>query len=181
MLVVNLFGAPGAGKSTLALLVAGLCKVHLPEYSVECPNEIAKLKIYDESLKALSCQLYIAGLQHWQIARCSGHADIVVCDSPVLLSAVYATETKDGVPPGFEETCMFYHKRFESINYFVVRAAVFENKARIHTEDDETRLAGKISNLLNRHNIRYFSAKASVGEALRIVDDIKRVKDKWTT
>lgn len=169
MLVVNLFGAPGAGKSTLALIVAGLLKSEHPGLTVECPDEIAKLVVYDESPKALRCQIYIAGRQFWQVARCEGHADIVVCDSPILLSPVYGTEHGQTVPPSFFDVCAHYHAAFPSLNYFVMRTHQFETRARVHDASDELRLGNKISEALYRAKVPFKTTSSSFAEAQRIV------------
>lgn len=136
MLVVNLFGAPSSGKSTLALLVGGILKTQYPTICTEVPDEIAKLIAYDDSTKALKCQLYVAGKQFWQIARCDGHADVVVCDSPLLLSAVYGRLHGQNVPEQFAWTLKHFHDQYESLNYFVLRDHEFETKARVHTEQE---------------------------------------------
>lgn len=174
MLVINLFGAPGAGKSTLALLVAGLLKSKHSDLTVECPDEIAKLAVYDESHKALRCQLYIAGRQFWQVARCEGHADIVVCDSPILLSPVYGTEYGQRVPPSFFDVCAYYHAAFPSLNYYVMRTHPFEKRARVHDESDERRLEDKISEALYRAKAPFRTTVSSFVEAERIAAEAAR-------
>lgn len=165
MLVVNLFGAPGAGKSTLALLVASVLKTEHADLTTECPDEIAKLFVYEESHKALGCQLYIAGRQQWQIARCEGHADIVVCDGPVLLSTVYAGEDGKKVPPGFDQVCEFYHNQFPSSNWLVKRRHAFESRARIHGEEDEPRLHKKITEVMDSVIRNYNGTYSSPAQA----------------
>jgi energy-coupling factor transporter ATP-binding protein EcfA2 len=167
MLVVNLFGAPGAGKSTLALLVAGILKTKYPEFSTECPDEIAKLAVYDEAHKALRCQIYIAGRQHWQIARCEGHADIVVCDSPILLSPVYGED----LPAAFFDVCVHYHNMYPSLNYFVTRRHAFESKARVHGEIDEAPISAKIEDTLKRGGVVYRETVSMIAEAYTIADE----------
>lgn len=145
---MNLFGAPGAGKSSLALLISAYIKMRFPQFTVECPNEIAKMVYYDEAPKALKCQLYIAGLQQWQIERCEGHVDIVVCDSPVLLSSVYGDDTGQALPPSFHEICRHYHNKYPTLNYFIKRTHPFEEEGRFHKEADETRLMMRIREAL---------------------------------
>lgn len=55
MLVVNLFGGPGSGKSALSFLLGGLLKTQHPDLCTEVPNETAKLLVYDEAHKAFGC------------------------------------------------------------------------------------------------------------------------------
>ena len=170
MLVVNLFGAPGAGKSSLALLVSGLLKTSYPEFSVECPDEFAKTIVYDEAHKALSCQLYIAGRQQWQIARCEGHADIVVCDSPVLMSWVYGSENGNKVPPEFFDVCRFYHSKYDTLNFLLFRDHEFDRRGRIHTHDDELRINTKILDTLKAARVPVIIVKSDVTWAAKIAD-----------
>lgn len=169
MLVVNLFGAAGAGKSTLALLVAGILKTEYPHLTTECPDEFPKLLVYDEAHKAFGCQIYIAGRQQWQVARCAGHADIVVCDSPVLLSAVYGADTGQNLPEAFTEVCKHYHHTYPSLNYFVTRKHPFEARARLHTEGDEDRIGTAIRRVLDF--VDYEEAHSTWEDARRIAFD----------
>jgi len=149
VLVINLFGAPGAGKSSLAFLISAYLKMHYSDLSVECPNEIAKMVCYDEAPKALKCQMYIAGLQQWQIERCEGYVDIVVCDSPVLLSPMYAEEGGQNLPESFTEVCRHYHDKYPSLNYFVMRTHPYDTRARFHSEEDSKRIALKIAGIVS--------------------------------
>jgi nicotinamide riboside kinase len=168
MLVINLFGAPGSGKSTLALLVAGFLKTRWPRFTVECPNEVAKMLVYDESLKALGCDIYIAGNQYWQVARCAGHADIVVCDSPILMSPVYASESANPMPTEYNVVCKALHDRYVSLNYFIHRNHAFETRARVHDEIEANRLSDKIEDQLYRHGVQYINTHSTELNALKI-------------
>lgn len=170
-MVVNLFGAPGSGKSTLALLTAGYLKVFHPDLTVECPDEIAKTKVYDEATKVLGCQIYTAGRQFWQVARCEGHADIVVCDSPILLSAVYGEMLEQPTPTSFRDVCLHYHTKHRSLNYFMVRQHRFESRARIHDETQAEAIAERIKAHLTFAKIPHEDVSSSVDTALTIAQD----------
>jgi energy-coupling factor transporter ATP-binding protein EcfA2 len=168
MLVVNLFGAPSSGKSTLALLVAGVLKTKYPHLTTECPDEIAKMAVYDGALKGFGCQIYVAGQQQWQVARCEGHADIVVCDSPIMLSWVYGTDQKQIVPNSFFDVARFYHNAFPSLNFHVKRNHAFETKARMHNESDAARLDASILKMLRTAEITAFPVTSTIEDAKRI-------------
>lgn len=181
MHIVNLFGAPSAGKSTLAMLVAGFLKTRHPQFTVEFPFEFTKGVVYDESPKALNCQLYITGCQWWQIARCEGHADIVVCDSPILLAAVYGRLCSPPMPPEWDVICKRHHDHYPSTNFFVERDHDFESKARAHTEEESDEIATSIKNTLDTYGVKFRTVTSSEGAACRIAGQIanklNRLKD----
>ena len=80
-LVVNLFGGPCAGKSSLAAILFGRLKRE--HYEAELAVEFAKDLAFENRRDALKCQIYVLGNQYWRIQRAfSGGAQIVVTDSP---------------------------------------------------------------------------------------------------
>lgn len=88
--LINIFGSPGSGKSTFALFLTGELKMrgldaeYAPEY---IKYLIAKGNCnYD--------QLDILHNQYHQIAGFYNNSDIVVTDSPLLLSTIYGENYK---------------------------------------------------------------------------------------
>ena len=94
MLVVNLFGAPSAGKSTGAAYVFSQLK--LRNINAELVTEYAKDKVWEESVEVFKNQAYIFGKQYFRISRVDGKVDVVVTDSPILLSAYYNNDELHG-------------------------------------------------------------------------------------
>ena len=86
-LVVNLFGGPGIGKSTIAAGVFFQLKIR--GVLCELIPEFAKEKVWEEHFKAFDNQLYIFAQQHRRIERCLGKVDVIVVDSPLLLPIIY--------------------------------------------------------------------------------------------
>jgi energy-coupling factor transporter ATP-binding protein EcfA2 len=173
MLVINLFGEPGSGKSTLAQLIAGVLKTQYPQFVSECPNEFAKGLVYEEALKAFSkAQFFVTASQFWTIAKCEGHADIVVCDSPVLLGSIYGEYCDPKMPwRAFRELCRFHHDRFPSRNYIVQRSHTFEEKARLHSEKEADIIEREISAMLMSERINAPRVKSSYAFAEQIAAD----------
>ena len=86
-LVVNLFGAPGAGKSTGAAIVfAELKKAGI---NAELVTEFAKDKTWEHNIMALGCQEYVFGKQSYRLRRCRDDVEVIVTDSPLPLSIIY--------------------------------------------------------------------------------------------
>lgn len=65
--VINLFGGPGAGKSTLAALLFHHLKIR--GLSCEMALEYAKDKVWEESYSTLHNQIYVFGKQHTSIKQ----------------------------------------------------------------------------------------------------------------
>lgn len=86
MLLINFFGSPGSGKSTLALRTAGILKSK--GYNAEFAPEYIKTLIAtgDKSYDNLELLTH----QFKQIRAFYDTADVVVTDSPLLLSSVYS-------------------------------------------------------------------------------------------
>lgn len=114
-LIVNLFGGPCAGKSSLAAILFGRLKRE--HFEVELGAEFAKDLAFENRREALKYQIYVLGNQDWRIQRSfAGGAWIAVTDSPCLLSCAYQTG------PGIEAAALDAHFAYPSLNIFVERS-----------------------------------------------------------
>ena len=88
MLVINIFGGPGVGKSTLAAEVFAHFKKN--KLNVELVTEYAKDLVWEERNNILKDQLYILAKQNRRLERLRNKGiDVVVTDSPLLLGKIY--------------------------------------------------------------------------------------------
>lgn len=87
-LYVNLYAAPGAGKSTVAANVYGFLK--LSGVNTELVREYAKDQIWQETEATLAYPIYVFAKQYHAMARLRGKVEVVVSDSPLMLSLWYA-------------------------------------------------------------------------------------------
>lgn len=93
-LVVNTFGGPGSGKTTACWEIASSLKKKgiLTEYVSEYAKELVyeeRFDILDDSMKN---QKEILKEQKRRINRLIGKVEVVVTDSPLLLSIIYAND-----------------------------------------------------------------------------------------
>ena len=108
MKVINVIAGPGAGKSTLAagLYYTAKCKgLH-----VELVTEVAKDLVWEGREQALRNQAYVFGRQVQRVDRLN-HLDVVITDSPFLLSAIYSP--KD-YPKAWEEVVVQIWKQYDN-------------------------------------------------------------------
>ncbi|MFW9871645.1 MAG: AAA family ATPase [Candidatus Thorarchaeota archaeon] len=151
MKVINLFGGPGAGKSTTA---AGLFfKMKTNNMKVELVTEFAKDLVYAERFKELRTnQVYITAKQYSKLERVRDQVDYVISDSPLILGLQYIPENYFNF---FEPLVRELHYSFNNINIFIKRVKEYRNYGRYQTEEESDNMSNKIQELLNSNGIVY--------------------------
>ena len=97
--IINLFGGPGIGKSSIA---AGITyKLKKKHISCNNPYEFPKALAWDQNTEAIRDQLYVLANQHRGIAQSYGKVDYIVVDSPILFSLIYKNWYDSGYPSNF--------------------------------------------------------------------------------
>lgn len=140
--VINLFGSPGAGKSTLR---AG--------FNVEEVTEYAKDMVWEDRYNIFSDQLYLLGKQNRRILRLNNKVDYVLTDSPIILGLVYMVDTSydETLSKLISEVFLSY----ENINIFINRSHDYQEVGRYQTKDEADVLSVKIKDILRERNIQF--------------------------
>ena len=155
MIVVNLFAGPGSGKSTTCAGV--FAKLKLAGINCEMALEYAKDKVWEESNKVLDDQIYVFGKQLHRIFRLKDKVDVVITDSPILLSIIY-DKTRNKY---FSDLVLNQFNNFDNRNYFIERTTVYNPKGRLQTEDEAKEIDKVLLDLLKDCNIEYDSVGKS--------------------
>lgn len=134
MLVVNLTGAPGAGKSTGAAYVFSQLKMR--GINCELVTEYAKDKVWEEDTAALNNQAYVFGHQLFRLTKLEGKVDVVITDSPILLSIIYNKDMKR-LGPAFTEVVKNCFTSFDNINFFIHRVKPYNPIGRLQTGESD--------------------------------------------
>lgn len=144
-LVVNLFGGPGAGKSTLAhRLCADLAmRGRLVEYSPEYAKELIWDGRRDMLNGSVTSQAVVAGEQISRLNRLIGRVEIAVTDSPILLEVPYV-DSNDQSYASFVESLAAYHRSLRRLDVIVNRGYSYDPRGRKHTLDESMALDGAI-------------------------------------
>ena len=167
-IVINFFGAPGAGKSTGAAEVfAALKKAGV---NAELIPEFAKDKTWEHNMKALSVQEYVFGKQSYRLARCRDDVDVIVTDSPLPLSIIY--NTNPALDVSFERTVFNVFKTYENMNYYINRVKPYNPKGRNQTETESDALAAPIKELLYENCISFREINGDDEGYESIVNDV---------
>ena len=142
-LVVNLYGGPGSGKSTSAAGLFYLLKRQGVE--AEIVTEYAKDLVWEDSAHKLEYQIYVFAKQLHRVHRLLGKVDVVVSDSPTLLSLVYGS---DQTSPEFKALVKSEHNKMNTFNVFTTRVKPYNPNGRNETEEEAKIVDEKIRAVL---------------------------------
>jgi nicotinamide riboside kinase len=169
-IIVNIFGGPGAGKSTAA---AGVF-YELKRKFVNCElvTEYAKDKVWQESTSILNNQIYVFGKQHNRIFHLKDKVDVIVTDSPFIMGLVYADYDK--VSPSFEKLVSdeFQKDDVINLNFVISRVRRYQQEGRLQDEKGAKALDKDIIQLLGKHNIEYTVLKGKESTVPIIVEQV---------
>ena len=168
MLVVNLFGAPGAGKSTGAAYVFSQLKMR--GINAELVTEFAKDKVWEENDEVFKNQEYIFGKQSFRLSRINEKVDVAVTDSPLLLSAFYNNDVM--LDEDFNNVVYYVFVSYDNINFFVNRCKPYNETGRVHSEIVSNEITSQLKNMLDCEYIAYKEVEGNIQGYERIVNDI---------
>lgn len=164
MKVINLWGSPGAGKSTVA---AGLFyKMKCAGYSVELVNEYAKDVTWEEHHTLFKDQLFILAQQNRKLERLRNKVDYCITDSPLLLTLAYQPEV---YYDQFNELTFNVWNSYDNANFLIVRSHAFEQAGRHHTEEESYVIDRKISHLIGKYEIYDMYQYSNSIEAVELI------------
>ena len=170
MIVVNFIGAPGAGKSTGAAYIFSQLK--MAGINAEYISEFAKDKTWGEDFLSLQCQEYVFGKQSMRLFRVKDKVDVVITDSPLILSILY--NKSEVLGQSFNQTVLNVFNSYNNIIYFVNRTKPYNPSGRNQTQEESDQIAKDIENFLNQNNIPFQSIDGRKKDYDEVVSDILR-------
>jgi magnesium-transporting ATPase (P-type) len=155
-MIINLYGAPGAGKSTTRAGV--FYQLKLLGQSIEEVPEVAKDLTHEDRKFALGVQPYVFGKQLKAMRRVVDKYKHVVTDSPCILSAFYGEKYNkaqdEKAAATFRDCCMDAHYALgPSLNYWIYRKKPYNPVGRNQTEDESNEIAEELLVFLGRLGI----------------------------
>lgn len=148
-LIVNLFGAPGAGKSTGAAYIFSQLK--LAGINAELVTEFAKDKVWEETKEVFNNQAYIFGKQYFRISRCANKVDVIITDSPLPLSCIYNNNPVLG--EDFNKVVFNVFNSYENLNFFINRVKPYNPVGRFQSEKESDEVSVSMLEFLSNNNI----------------------------
>lgn len=157
-LIINFFGAPGSGKSTLSSGLYHLLKKR-GEYTCELVTEFAKDLAWEDRKQCLNDQLYISAKQNHRLQRLNEQVEVIVSDSPLLQGLVYAK--KDYFPAYFDLVKQVFNS-YRNTNFLVKRTKKYCTKGRLQTENESDALHPIIESLLKENGMPYIEISSDI-------------------
>jgi len=143
--VVNLYAGPGTGKSTSAAQI--FSELKWMGINSEMTLEFAKEKVWEESIKVLDDQIYIFAKQLHKMRRLIGKVDVIITDSPLLLSIMYDVTKNENL----RNLVLDCYKEFNNVDFLLKREKPFEQAGRLQNEEKARELDNQIEAILNEH------------------------------
>jgi hypothetical protein len=178
MLVVNLLGEPGAGKSVTA---AGVYyELSINKFKAEVIPEVAKGYAWetpkDKDGKSLihpifAQQIFILGEQNRMLERVKGQREIAIMECPLIMGAIYKSKNyfESFVPLVLEQ-----FRSYNNLNIVLERNHSFDAQGRVHDERESKLVREEMFNFLH-NNIPFVVIKTHehVNKAI-----VKYIRDK---
>ena len=143
--VINFYGGPGSGKSTMA--AALFADLKFRGVNCELVTEYAKEKVWElgdtQAAGALvfNAEDYLFSKQHYRLRRCEGRVDVIITDSPLLQKLIYIDKCD---LPSLRPVILDAYALYDNHDFFVVRAKLYNPKGRYQTEDQARVMDGVI-------------------------------------
>ncbi len=166
-IVVNFFGAPGAGKSTnAAALFASLKRSGV---NCELVTEYAKDCVWRESENILKDQMYVFAKQHNRLFRLRDKVDAIITDSPLMMNLIYAGHCTPTFKALIEETA----NSFDNLDVLIRRTKAYNPVGRMQTAAESDEIAERIERLLHDH-VGFFVEETSDADPATLTAVVRR-------
>ena len=126
-IIINLIAGACAGKSTIASGI--FYKLKMKGVDCEQSLEYAKDRVWEGSYSTMDDQIYMFGKQYHRVWRLNHKVQVVISDSPLILS-IYYSKFKSKY---FEDFVIEQFNTFHNITYFIDRDTEYNQNGRIHT------------------------------------------------
>ena len=165
-IVANLLAGPGTGKSTS---MAGIfAELKWRGINCEMAPEFAKEKVWEKSTNILNNQIYVFGKQFNTIFRLDGQVEVIITDSPLLLSIIYGKNESEL----FRQFVLEVFNRHDNMNFFLERLKEYNPKGRLQTFEEAKEKDREIKEVLDFNKISYTMMEAKREVVVEIADKI---------
>ena len=167
-LVVNLFAGPGCCKSTTMAHV--FAELKWKGIVAEMATEYAKDMVWSDAIAVLDDQVYVFGKQHHRVFRLHDKVEVIVTDSPFLLSLVY---DQDHSKP-LHDLAIEKYNNYDNLNFFLLRRKGYKTEGRTQTEEEAIEKDNQVMKVLNDNRIDYTAiegARESVPTIVKAIWD----------
>lgn len=171
MILINFFGAPGSGKSTAAALTYARLKKE--DCRVELVRECTKAAVYGGALQGSIDSMSVLRTHETEVEILSPHCDVVVMDSPFLMTACYSDREE------VKERAIKLHFGRPSYNVFMclpISPSDYRLDGRWEDYDASKKREEailKLEEIIDDFNVYIPFGSFSMSDALKICDDVR--------
>lgn len=122
-------------------------------FNAELVTEYAKDKVWEHNDTVFSNQVYILGKQSYRVSRVAGQVDVIITDSPILLSAIYNPDPE--IQNELEALTVKMFNQYNNLNIVLKRTFPYQKEGRMHSEEQSSEIYQKIIDCLNQNGIGY--------------------------
>jgi nicotinamide riboside kinase len=167
--VINLVGAPGAGKSTIASQL--FARMKWEGYDVELVSEYAKELVWEERMETMKNEVYLFGKQHQRLFRLKNKVQYIITDRPLILSQFYNSKYGDSSQE-FKNIVLHEVRKYNNFNIFLHRSKPYISKGRNQTEEESNEFSKEILSMmkdLGENVIEVVATEELVEDLLKII------------
>lgn len=161
--VINLYGGPGTGKSTVA--AALFAELKWRDVDVELVREFAKDLVWADRYHHMRIPAFILGEQSYRLATVAQSVDITITDSPILLTRVY---DKEGAQPALAKEI---YDRYDNLDVLLTRTKQYNPNGRVQTEGEAIKKDSEIERMLCTLGVSFVTIPADPQAALKIAGE----------
>nr|DAD57709.1 MAG TPA: AAA domain protein [Bacteriophage sp.] len=161
-IAINLIGAPGTGKSTIASEL--FAKMKWLGYDVELVSEYAKELVWEQRNETFKNELYLFAKQHHRMFRLNGKVKYIITDRPLILSIFYNQKYGNGSKT-FRQLVLEETNKFQNINVFLNRTKPYVQNGRNQSEEESNEFAKEIFESLEKYCDGYLILDAVENQA----------------
>src|SRR6185312_12994688 len=174
MIVVNLYGGPGVGKSTLAATLFAELKKR--GYDVELVGDVAREMLRDGIQASELNEVLIAATQYNRLINLEKRGcEIAISDSPIKLGCVYIENADTWkyrmLYDQVEALLRAMDRQFWHIDFLVEPGCDYDARGRVQTAAKAKELHDKIYNLVQAYAVKCSPAcKEDVADTVHAIE-----------
>ena len=168
-LVINLFGGPGSGKSTMRARI--FTELKYKQINCEEITEFAKDKTWEENWPALNNQIFMFGSQFHRMYRVMDKVDVLITDSPILLCSIYDNTNNKNL----ERLVIEQHCLMNTLNIFLERRHEYQQTGRNQDEVAAKEIDKTIISLIESNSIEHINSYSSSVNAKMIANLVEKI------
>lgn len=178
--VINIWGAAGTGKTTLALDLAAKLKIR-DGVTLEYVSEFVKPMVYEGNFPKPTEELSVLGAQAHQEAKFYGHVDYIITDSPFGLVGFYMEllhKEKYITQTAHAHLAYLKSQGISHLNFLVgPHQGIYEQEGRLQDQKLAEEESNQLEDYLKKENIEFAKLEKSlssrVEKAIEIIHSYK--------